>query len=367
MEATRTRSQRATSLELFFDLTFVFTVTQLTGLLADRADLRGVAMALLILMPTWWMYGGYVWLTNAVAPDRLKYRLLLLGGMGGFLVMALAIPTAFEGSGATFAIGYAVVIVLHSGLYIAGSSDREAAAMLSITPFNVGAAVLLLVGGVLGGDAQWALWIAASALVWGTVIFRPPGPGFVIGPEHFAERHGLVIIVALGESIIAIGIGARGLPVDAALVSAALAGLALAATMWWTYFSDEQYAERALADAPEERRPRIALGFSVTHFFLIAAIIAVAAGMKKVLEHPYDPLTEIAAAWLVFGLAIYLLADVAHRRVLGTGDGGVRVTIALLAWPLFWLGTEVAGAALVAGLALLIALGLAIEGRQEVS
>jgi low temperature requirement protein LtrA len=103
--ATGTRSQRATSLELFLDLTFVFTVTQLTGLLAGRADATGVAQALVILMPTWWMYGGYVWLTNAVAPDRLECRLLLLGGMAGFLVMALAIPTAFSGSGATFAIG----------------------------------------------------------------------------------------------------------------------------------------------------------------------------------------------------------------------------------------------------------------------
>jgi low temperature requirement protein LtrA len=155
------------------------------------------------------------------------------------------------------------------------------------------------------------------------------------------------------------------MPVDAALVSAALAGLGLVAAMWWTYFSDEQRAEHALADAPEERRPRIALAFSITHFFLIAGIVAVAAGLKKVLAHPYDPLQEIAAAWLVFGLAIYLLADVAHRRVLGTLEGGARITIALLAWPLFWLGTEVAGAALVAGLALLICAGLAIEARPE--
>jgi low temperature requirement protein LtrA len=361
---TATRSQRATSLELFFDLTFVFTVTQLTGLLAGRADLTGVAMVALILVPTWWMYGAYVWLTNAIATSQLELRLLLLGGMGGFLVTALAIPTAFDGSGETFAIGYAVVIALHSGLFIIGSSNREASGLRDIAPFNIGSAILLVTGGALGGDTQWALWIAASALLWCWAIFFPPRPGFVIEPEHWAERHSLVIIIALGESIIAIGIGAKDLPVDAALVSAALAGLALVSALWWTYFSDEEHAARALADTAEEHRPRLAAGFSVTHFFLIAAIIAVAAGLKKVLEHPYEPLQEIASAWLVFGVAIYLLADVAHRRLIGTGDHGVRLTIALLAWPLFWLGTEVAGAALVGGLALLLAVGLAIEGRS---
>ena len=173
----RDPQRRATSLELFFDLTFVFTVTQLTGLLADHPDLRGVAMAVTILMPTWWMYGGYVWLTNAVAPDRLRYRLLLLGGMGGFLVMALAIPTAFEGSGATFAIGYAVVTLLHSALFIYGSSDREAAAMLSLTPFNVVAAALLLVGrGAWRRRAVGAVARGVGARV-GHGRLPPAGPG----------------------------------------------------------------------------------------------------------------------------------------------------------------------------------------------
>ena len=168
-----------------------------------------------MLAVIWWMYDGYAWLTNAIATDLLRFRLLLLGGMGGFLVIALAVPDAYGGNGLAFGIGYALVVVLHAGMYAKGTSVSEVAAILRIVPFNITAAVLVLVGGAAGGRPQDILWAAAALLLWFTPWFTST-EGFVIEPAHFVERHGLVIIVALGESIVVVGAGAAGVPLDAA-------------------------------------------------------------------------------------------------------------------------------------------------------
>jgi low temperature requirement protein LtrA len=203
------RSVRVSTLELFFDLVFVFTITQLTGVLVEGGDAAAIAQVVVMLAVIWWMYDAYAWLTNAIATERVRHRLLLIGGMGGFVVIALAVPDAYGGEGLAFGLAYLAVVLLHGSMYVKGTSASEVAAILRIVPFNLLAAGLVLVGGGLGGDAQWITWLGAAALLWVTPWLTSV-EGFVVSPAHFVERHGLVVIVALGESIVVIGPGAAG-------------------------------------------------------------------------------------------------------------------------------------------------------------
>ena len=207
------RSVRVSTLELFFDLVFVFTITQLTGVLVDGGDVVAIAQVVVMLLVIWWMYDGYAWLTNAIATDRFRFRLLLIGGMGGFLVIALAIPNAYEGEGLTFGLAFLAVVLLHGSMYTKGTSVSEVAGILRIIPFSLAGAGLLLAGAAFGGTTQWALWTMAAALLWITPLLTTV-EGFVVTAEHFVERHGLVVIVALGESVVVIGAGAAGLELD---------------------------------------------------------------------------------------------------------------------------------------------------------
>ena len=263
MAVTAERSVRVSTLELFFDLVFVFTITQLTGVLVEGKDAAAVVQVVVMLLLIWWMYDGYAWLTNAIATDLLRFRLLLIGGMGAFLVIALAVPDAFDGDGLAFGLGYLVVVVLHAGMFVRGTSVSEVRAILRIAPFNLVAAALVLAGGALGGGWQWALWSFSAVLLWISPRFTTV-EGFVVSVPHFVERHGLVVIVALGESVVVIGAGAAGLPVDAGLVLVALLSLSLSAALWWVYFSDEddvgaRIRGRAAGAAPGARAARVRL------------------------------------------------------------------------------------------------------------
>ena len=348
---TLERSARVSTLELFFDLVFVFTITQLTGVLVAGGDAAAVAQVVVMFLLVWWMYDGYAWLTNAIATDRVRYRLLLIGGMGGFLVGALAIPQAYEGEGLAFGLAYLVVVLLHASMYVKGTSVSEVAAILRIVPFNLAGVALVVVGGALGGDAQWVLWAAAGVMLWFTPWLTSV-EGFVVSASHFVERHGLVVIIALGESIVVIGAGAAGLELDLGLVLVALLSLALTASLWWMYFSDEGAVERAMHDAAPERRPELALvGFGYWHYGLLLGVIGLAAGLKKAIGDPYDPLDSWIASELAVGVALFIACDVGFRRTLGIPHGGIRLVAAALALASVPVGTEAAAAAQVGLLA----------------
>ena len=179
MSETIDRSARVSTLELFFDLVFVFTITQLTAVLVNGNGAAGALQVVVMLAVIWWMYDGYAWLTNAIATDLLRFRLLLLGGMGGFLVVALAVPNAYAGQGLAFGIGYAVVVILHAGMYVKGTSVSEVSAILRLVPFNLAAAALVLVGGAAGGRTQEVLWAVGCT--------SPVGDALV--HEHRGLRH----------------------------------------------------------------------------------------------------------------------------------------------------------------------------------
>ena len=245
---------RVSTLELFFDLVFVFTITQLTGMLSDNLNAGGMLRVLLVFGVLWWMYGGYAWLTNARTPSELPERLLLLLGMAGFLAIGLAIPHAFARRGEAIALGlgYLLVVAVHGALYL-----RRNRNILRVVPFNVASALLVIAAGVAGisgghentlGYVLWVLALAVQAL--SPLLIKPHGR-FSIQPSHFVERHGALIIVAFGESVADVGVGAAEHPNTFALVVQATLGLALAAALWWAYFGvgDDDRAEEAMTGA----------------------------------------------------------------------------------------------------------------------
>jgi low temperature requirement protein LtrA len=359
--------QRVSTLELFFDLVFVFTVTQLTTVLTHDLSWESLGQVMVMLALIWWMYGGYAWLTNSISTRELRQRAILLGGMAGYLVLALAVPDAFHGSGLAFGVGYFIVVVVHSSLFIWTASAQSSRAFLGIAPYNLFNATLVVVGGALGGPAQTVLWIVGAMLEWATpwIGNRESQSSFEIAPAHFVERHGLVVIVAIGESVIAAGIGAAGLAVDAELIVVVVLGLLLSAGLWWAYFGadDDEQAERALAGAPRRRRPWLALeGFGVAHYFLLLGVVLAAAGMKKAIGHAYDPLTTAQALALGGGVALFLAADVWFRRILSLGRSVHRAVAAALALATVVLATEIAAVAQLAALVVILAAALAGEG-----
>jgi low temperature requirement protein LtrA len=368
MSATRTieaEADRVTTLELFFDLVFVFTITQLTTVLVHEPNGHGVLQVVLMLGVIWWMYGGYAWLTNFVAPDRANRRLLLLGGMAAFLVLALSIPGAFEDSGLAFGLAYAAIIAVHAALFTRHASMDVVRAILGVARYNAGMALLVLAGGIAGGTAQYVLW-AVACLVWITPKLIDDS-GFTIAPGHFVERHGLVIIVAIGESVVAIGIGVEGLPVDVGLAGVALLGLALSAELWWTYFGgDDTRAERAMDAAEPSRRPQLAIdAFGYAHWLMLLGIVAVAAALKSVIGHASDTLGLAQALFLSGGLATFLLGDVIFRAVLRIGPGRWRGAAALVALAAVPLGTALAGVVQLAALVLVLGAAIALERGQK--
>jgi low temperature requirement protein LtrA len=361
-------AQRVSTLELFFDLVFVFTVTQLTTVLThDDLSLESLGQVVVMLALIWWMYGGYAWLTNSISTRELRQRAVLLGGMAGYLVLALAVPGAFHGSGLAFGVGYFIVVSVHASLFILTASAQSSRAFLGIAPYNLFNATLVVIGGALGATAQAVLWTVAAVLEWATpwIANRESQSSFEIAPAHFVERHGLVVIVAIGESVVAAGIGAAGLAVDAELIVVVVLSLLLSAALWWAYFGadDDEQAERALAGAPPRRQPWIALeGFGVAHYFLLLGVVLTAAGIKKAIGHAYDPLTTAQALALGGGVALFLAADVCFRAILRLGRSVHRAVAAVLALATVPLATEIAAAAQLAVLVAILAAALAGEG-----
>jgi low temperature requirement protein LtrA len=347
---------RVSTLELFFDLVFVFTVTQLTTVLIQHPNASGLAQVAVMLLMIWWMYAGYGWLTNSIDLTLASLRLVLVAAMGAWFVLALALPHAFRSTGLTFGVAYLAVIVLHAGLFAQATSELSARSMIAVGQTNVLFAIAIVVGGALGGSAQWVIWTVSGISLWLIPELRGVGV-FELSPAHFVERHGLVIIVALGESIVAIGIGTEGLPVDLRLVGIAVLGLLLVAGLWWTYFADEDSVGEAMSRADDERRTRVAVtGFAYCHWLLLLAIVMIAAALKKATGHPFDEASTFSAIALGAGVSLFLTGDAAFRRVLGIEGAGPRAFAALLAPLSIPLGFVAAAAQIAALVALLAAL-----------
>jgi low temperature requirement protein LtrA len=362
-----TGGARVTTLELFFDLVFVFTITQLTAVLYHDPSWRSVAQVVLMLVVIWWMYGGYAWMTNAVSHHTTSRRLLLLGGMAGYFVLALAIPHAFSSSGFAFGLAYLVVVSVHSTLFTRATSVSAGRAILTLAPYNLASALVILAGGALGGTSQYVLWALGGAFEWLTPVIRSTS-GFAIAAAHFVERHGLVVLIAIGESVVAIGIGASHLPVDGRLAAVAALGLALSACLWWLYFGgDAERAERQLAALPPARRAWAALtSFGYWHLPMLLGIVLVAAAERVAFTDPFARLSWGLAAMLASGVAVFLAGDVLFRRELGIGRGTIRAAAALLAVASLPLGAAVNPTLQIGVLVSLLVAAIAAERSLDV-
>ena len=314
--------ETVTPLELFFDLVFVLALTQCTALMAEQPTWEGLAKGLLILALLWWAWTGYAWLTSVVDPEEGAVRIAMFAAMAAFLIVSLCVPQAFSGLALEFAIAYGCVRAGQIALFVIASRE-EVELRKSVVGLAISTAIgvaLILASSFLDAGAQGAVWVVAILLdVGGPYFFG--AAGWKLVPEHFAERHGLIVIIALGESIVAIGAGA-----DAALsfgiAAAAAFGIALAAAQWWAYFDVVALvaAQRLAQAEPGREQNEIARdSYSYLHLPMIAGIVLVALALKKTLGDVDEPLKLVPAVALLGGLALYLLAHVAFRlRNVGT-------------------------------------------------
>jgi low temperature requirement protein LtrA len=313
----RSDDESVKALELFFDVVFVLALTQCTALMAADPTWEGIAKGLLVLAVMWWTWIGYSWLTSVLDPEEGAVRIAMFAAMAGMLIQSLAIPHVFEEDGALFAGAYGFVRAMHIVLFLLSSRDdpdlRKSVVGLAIgTVIGVG-----LIGGAsqVDGTIQSLLWLTAILLDGGGPYFFG-AEGWKLVPHHFAERYALIMIIALGESIVAIGVGLEGLDIGAGEVTAAVLGVGVAACVWWCYFDVVALvAARRLENAePGRERNEIARdSFTYLHLPMIAGIVLLALGMKKTLGHVDEPLKWEPATAMFGGVALYLLAHVAFR------------------------------------------------------
>jgi low temperature requirement protein LtrA len=314
--------ERVTPLELFFDLVFVFAITQVTALISADTTWRGLARGLLVLAAIWWSWTGYAWLTNAIDPEALGPRLAMFLAMAAMLLVAIATPRAFGEDALLFGCAYFAVRALHLIIFSAATrDDPQVHRAVALLARRIAIPPLLILGAAfLDGWAQGAVWIVALLLDY-VGAARSQEYGFQVAPGHFAERHGLIVIIALGESIIVVGAGAAGSGIGAGKITAAMLGLVVAAAIWWAYFDVvAPVAERRLRRAQGAERAALARdSYSYIHLLMIAGIVLFSLGAKKTLAHVGDELHAVAAVALCCGCALYLVGHLAFRlRNLGT-------------------------------------------------
>jgi len=314
--ATLREGERVTPLELFFDLVFVLAITQCTALMAHHPTWSGLVQGLLVLGMLWWAWTGYSWLTSVLDPEEGAVRLVMFGAMAALLLVSLCVPEAFGSLALAFALIYGVVRAAHIALFVLASPEDDGLrhSVLGLAASTAVAVALLATASLFDGLAQGALWALALLLDMGGPYFFG-AEGWKLVPEHFAERHGLIVIIALGESIVAIGVGAAH-ELSLGIGTAAVLGVALTAAMWWIYFDVVAIVSgRRLAEAePGRVQNEMARdSYSYLHLLMVAGIVLVALGLKTTIGHVEGHLHAVPAFALLGGIAAYLLGHVAFR------------------------------------------------------
>jgi low temperature requirement protein LtrA len=360
------QTERVSPLELFFDLVFVLAITQCTQLMADNPTWEGIGQGLLVLALLWWAWAAYSWLTSVVDPDDGGIRAVIFGAMAALLVVSICVPAAFEDLALEFALAYSAVRFAHIGVFAIASAD-DPKLRSSTIGLGIGTTIgtsLLVAGALLGDGWQAALWSLALVLDVGEpYVFG--AEGWKLAPEHFAERYGLIVIIALGESIVAVGVGAE-VSLTAGIAAAAAGGILLTCAMWWAYFDVVAVvAGRRLAKAKvgREQNEMARDSYSYMHFLMVAGIVLVALGLKKTIGDVDHPLKDVPAFALLGGVALYLLGHVAFRyRHIHTINRH-RLALALILLACVPLATEVDSVVAVAGVAAALWAMIAYELR----
>ena len=306
---------RVTPRELFFDLVFVFAFTQVATLLADDPTFAGIGRGVLVLGALWWAWTAYAWLMNTVDPEDGFVGAALLVALIAMFVAALVVPSVFDDEGVLFGAAFLVVCAMHIALYaLAGRGHRDLlAAVLRLAPWTLLGATLILVAGFADGARVW-LWLAALACTYVGAALSGSS-GWQLHPSHLAERYGLVLIIALGEAFISIGIGATGVGIGPGEVVAAILGLLVATSFWLAYFDFFSIrGERMLAELQGPERVALARDvYAYAHFPMIVGIVLFAFAMKTIVGHVGEELDSVTAFALCGGSALYLLTYSAIR------------------------------------------------------
>ena len=373
---------RVAPIELFFDLVFVFSLTQVTALMADDLTGRGIVRGLLVLALLWWSWVGYAWLANVVQAEEGLARVAVFGAMAAMFVLAVTVPEAFKDRDGglhgpvVVAFAYLAVRVLHLVMFFVLSGDDAGLRrqVWKFAPSVVGSTAVLLVASQLDGTAQTLTWVAALVVDYVGTILGGASGWRVRSASHFAERHGLILIVALGESIVAIGVAVAELPISWPIIAASVLGLTVAASLWWAYFDVVSIvAERMLRRAEGEERARLARdAYSYLHMPMVAGIVLVALGMKKVLEYVgdtkhhelSDPLPLLPLGALYGGVSLYLLAQSAFKYRTWHRVTGRRLVVAVLLGALIPVARELPALAALGLLASVLVAMIASEAVQ---
>lgn len=345
----------ASTLELFFDLVFVFTITQFTHAFVVDPSWRSVGVIAMLFAIVWWMYSGFVWLTNEVPPTTPARRTVLVVGMFGFFILALSVPDAVHGHGIVFGWAFLGVTLIHALLFRVSGGERASSAIMRVAPTNVVAATCVVIGGYAHGTAAYAWW-GAGLLIIGISPFVTAARGFVLRTQHFCERHGLVLIIAIGESIIGVGSGLAEEAMDLRFFLQVLLGLTVIYVMWWSFFgNDNEHGEAALDRIPIDERPRPAV-FAYGYCFvpMLLGIVFAAAGLGMSIGHGEQEASWASAGALGGGVALYLLGQALFRWTLGLPRAGMKVLAAALALGTMVLGVHVAEWAQLAAIAVVV-------------
>jgi low temperature requirement protein LtrA len=331
------REHRVSPLELFFDLVFVFAFTEVTTLWLEQQTWGGLGRGLLVLVALWWVWASFAWLTNAADADTGIVTVVVLCATAPLFIAALAVPEAFGAHRLAFGLSFFAVVTAFVGLYVLVSKERpeQLAAVLRLAPIVLSGASLVVVAAFV--PSSWRPLVWALALAVGFVGPQVRGvAGWQVEPSHFAERHGLIVIIAIGESLGAIGFGARNSGLGAGVLVAAVLGLVVAVSFWLGYFD---FASRSLQNrlAGRQGPDRVALArdaYTYAHLPMVVGIILFAFGMRATLAHVHSHLHVIPALALCCGSAVYLLGFVALRwrvsHTLGQGRPIASVVFAAL-------------------------------------
>ena len=360
-------------LELFFDLVFVLGFTQCTALMVGDPSWTGVVRGLAVLAVLWWAWTCYAWLTSVVDPEEGPVRIAMFAAMAGLLIVAICVPEAFGDRAVPFVVAYGIVRAAHIGLFqLASQDDPKLRRSVSGLAISTAAAVgLLVAASFLDGWVRGALWALSIFLDWGALALLGVGgwaradamEGWKLVPAHFAERHNLVIILALGESIVALGVAAEP-ELGLGLYAAVVLGIALASAVWWIYFDVVALVtELRLVRAPAGRVRNILArdSYSYLHYPMVAGIVLSAVGLEATIAHVDQPLEVVAAFGLLGGVAIYLLAHVALRWHNAHTLNRQRLLVALVLGALVPVATLLTALATLAIVNLLIWVMIAYE------
>lgn len=342
--STGQNASRVTTFELFFDLVYVFAFTQVSRLMAETHSATGILQALIVLSLMWWTWVGFSWISNQASADQPFLRTVMTLAMIAVFIAALTIPEAYDdldggwNGPLVFAGAYAAVRTIHIGLYlvVARADPAMRRQVVIFMAAMVPAVTLIFIGAVIGGDAQ--LWVWLAAMIYELVATRV---GSVIGQgwrlpsaEHWAERHGLVVILALGESIVAIGVGVAREPIDLQIMLGSAASVVISVLLWWSYFARlAAFGEHALLRRDGQARALLgADAYSYAHFVIIAGIIVTALGIEDAMKHidAAEPFGWFGAIALGAGIAMFAAGTVVFALLVGLRRPIMRAVEAVL-------------------------------------